>query len=348
MERRRGFTLIELLVVIAIIGILAAMLFPVFARAREAARKTQCLANVKNIAIAYQMYLTDYDRFFPSEHNSNVIDYMNGGSGSTLGCGCSDGRPCCTDRVAQINPYLKVPVILDDYVKNRQIWVCPSARSQQTFQIMDPTWNSKGQDNWFLTFVESQTDCPRFRSCDSPFPKGWGGSVTDTRQGGVWCTPDPGQGAFELSMSVAGGTYDMSTGEINDPARRFVCGDGGINTALGATETAQVAYPDTCRLDRVACDNTCGGDWANCEQSRACSPSLQDPYRYKWATDAQTRKTNAPARHMGGSNLGFADGHAKWMPAEEILWGGTKSWRGFGNGTIEGLDACVFPGPVEW
>src|SRR3974377_118939 len=59
--RAKGFTLIGLLVVIAIIGILAAMLFPVFARARESARKTQCLANVKNIAMAVPMYLGDYD-----------------------------------------------------------------------------------------------------------------------------------------------------------------------------------------------------------------------------------------------------------------------------------------------
>src|SRR5574340_1784468 len=184
MMRRRGFTLIELLVVIAIIGILAAMLFPVFARARESARKTQCLANVKNIAIAYQMYLTDYDKFMPSEHDSNVIAYFNG-DGPNEGCGCGDGRDCCTDRVAQANPFLKVPVILDDYTKNRDIWKCPSARTTQTFQIMDPTWNSQGREDWFLTFQEGEDNCPRFRSCDSPFPKGWGGAVTDTRQGGV-------------------------------------------------------------------------------------------------------------------------------------------------------------------
>jgi len=65
-RRRQGFTLIELLVVIAIIGILAAMLFPVFARARESARKTQCLSNVKNLALAFQMYLTDYDKLLPT------------------------------------------------------------------------------------------------------------------------------------------------------------------------------------------------------------------------------------------------------------------------------------------
>ena len=61
-----GFTLIELLVVIAIIGILAAMVFPVFARARESARKAVCLSNMKNLALAINMYLSDYnDTFWP-------------------------------------------------------------------------------------------------------------------------------------------------------------------------------------------------------------------------------------------------------------------------------------------
>jgi prepilin-type N-terminal cleavage/methylation domain-containing protein len=59
--KRRGFTLIELLVVIAIIAILAAILFPVFARARDAARKTQCVSNLKQIGTAILMYAQDYD-----------------------------------------------------------------------------------------------------------------------------------------------------------------------------------------------------------------------------------------------------------------------------------------------
>ncbi len=61
---RRGFTLIELLVVIAIIAILAAILFPVFARAREKARQTSCLSNMKQLGLAALMYAQDYDQRF--------------------------------------------------------------------------------------------------------------------------------------------------------------------------------------------------------------------------------------------------------------------------------------------
>jgi prepilin-type N-terminal cleavage/methylation domain-containing protein/prepilin-type processing-associated H-X9-DG protein len=70
--RQRGFTLIELLVVIAIIAILAAILFPVFAQAREAARKTQCLSNLKQMGLGIQMYAQDYDEQLPQ--GSRVIE----------------------------------------------------------------------------------------------------------------------------------------------------------------------------------------------------------------------------------------------------------------------------------
>ncbi len=62
---RKGFTLIELLVVIAIIAILAAILFPVFAQAREKARQTACLSNERQIGLAFGMYATDYDEQYP-------------------------------------------------------------------------------------------------------------------------------------------------------------------------------------------------------------------------------------------------------------------------------------------
>lgn len=65
--QQKGFTLIELLVVIAIIALLAAILFPVFARARENARRTACISNLKQISLGYMQYTQDYDERFPAE-----------------------------------------------------------------------------------------------------------------------------------------------------------------------------------------------------------------------------------------------------------------------------------------
>jgi prepilin-type N-terminal cleavage/methylation domain-containing protein len=69
--RTGGFTLIELLVVIAIIAILAAILFPVFARAREKARQTSCLSNVKQLGLGFMMYAQDYDETLPGVNYGN-------------------------------------------------------------------------------------------------------------------------------------------------------------------------------------------------------------------------------------------------------------------------------------
>ncbi|MDH7571512.1 MAG: prepilin-type N-terminal cleavage/methylation domain-containing protein, partial [Armatimonadota bacterium] len=67
--KKRGFTLIELLVVIAIIAILAAILFPVFARARENARKSTCLNNMKQVGAGLLMYAQDYDEVLPPRND---------------------------------------------------------------------------------------------------------------------------------------------------------------------------------------------------------------------------------------------------------------------------------------
>lgn len=72
MRKHRGFTLIELLVVIAIIAILAAILFPVFAKAREKARQASCQSNLKQLSLAVQQYVSDYDETLPATPDWNM------------------------------------------------------------------------------------------------------------------------------------------------------------------------------------------------------------------------------------------------------------------------------------
>src|SRR5436309_547217 len=104
MQRKGGFTLIELLVVIAIIAILAAILFPVFAQARESARKTTCLSNLKQMGLGMTMYVSDYDeQAVPWNlrlNNKNLYD--------------ANGVSLCWDRLIQ------------PYVKNTAFLACPS------------------------------------------------------------------------------------------------------------------------------------------------------------------------------------------------------------------------------
>jgi prepilin-type N-terminal cleavage/methylation domain-containing protein len=103
-KRLQGFTLIELLVVIAIIAILAAILFPVFAQARESARQTTCLSNCKQIGISMAMYTADYDEKFPAQRADGLVTLAAGGK-----------------EVTYYDALLP-------YQKNQQIWIDPSAQ----------------------------------------------------------------------------------------------------------------------------------------------------------------------------------------------------------------------------
>jgi prepilin-type N-terminal cleavage/methylation domain-containing protein/prepilin-type processing-associated H-X9-DG protein len=126
---KSGFTLIELLVVIAIIAILAAILFPVFAQAREKARSTSCLSNMKQIGTALYMYTQDYDELYPR------MDVCL----STPSPLNPNASPGCNNPWGQRMNHYKWPAWILPYIKNVDIFFCPS-RQRDAY-----AWNVDGE-----------------------------------------------------------------------------------------------------------------------------------------------------------------------------------------------------------
>jgi prepilin-type N-terminal cleavage/methylation domain-containing protein/prepilin-type processing-associated H-X9-DG protein len=187
-HKASGFTLIELLVVIAIIAILAAILFPVFAQAREAARKTACLSNTKQLGLGIMMYVQDYDEVYP----------MNSWDVPAIGVADNDLHSgnylSSVTWIWQIMPY----------IKNRQILVCPS----------DPN-----PENAFTGFDDDP--CNLTSCCDGwgiPTPMSY--SINDLIIGYAW-SGNP-NGCFGT-----GNTGSLSMAAIPAPASNYLLADEG-------------------------------------------------------------------------------------------------------------------------
>jgi prepilin-type N-terminal cleavage/methylation domain-containing protein len=143
---KSGFTLIELLVVIAIIALLAAILFPVFARARENARKSSCQNNLKQIGIGFTQYVQDYDENWVVPEQSIANSF------------CADGQPAFQTWEGRIQPY----------VKSWQVFRCPSnsnvqqqgnrvgtARCRSAYGISLNHWNGNRKNGWQTSISEA-------------------------------------------------------------------------------------------------------------------------------------------------------------------------------------------------
>ena len=142
--RKLGFTLIELLVVIAIIAILAAILFPVFAQAREAARKASCQSNLKQLGTAVAMYAQDYD--------GRLV--TGGGDCHGSPPGCSRSNPL---------PGLQWQWLIQPYVKNWGVYRCPSdPRDERQIPVSYSVNNAGMHDlgNWVSGTNEARLDQP--------------------------------------------------------------------------------------------------------------------------------------------------------------------------------------------
>jgi prepilin-type N-terminal cleavage/methylation domain-containing protein len=260
--RRRGFTLIELLVVIAIIAILAAILFPVFAQAREKARQTACLSNMKQIGLGLEMYRTDYDSYFPP---------------SQLG---------------PAGQLVSWPTMLYPYIKNEQIFVCPST-SKSTFSA-DTTLMNVGTPR---TYCAQTKTAPAFgidTAADGTQVKpflvnglSYGRNLIPTN---AWKTIGFA-GMDKSGFVTTGTTFSVAEAQVEDPATTI-----HIVDAMTGTATAGV---DPCTQG-----NSIRG--------------IQEEIRTDRYPDNTASKV--AHRHSGGFSCVKGDGHAKWHK-----WGSTKA-----------------------
>ncbi len=246
MRVRKGFTLIELLVVIAIIAILAAILFPVFAKAREAAKASACLNNVKQLGQAVLMYAMDWDDAGPRTL------WLADGSARTW----RDG----------VEPY-KCPWLIDGKF-NSKLWICKSGWYDSTYNL---PWERGGYYlpydtvnhqwiNWHLSDAQYPTETmlvgetPFYNSLDrDPLTAGthftcawwnfvcpknrWDGGMTGGAAGPDWAqagvlppvngnTGGPAHGTMNNLSFYDGHAKPMSAGEMLDSAWQQIHGSG--------------------------------------------------------------------------------------------------------------------------
>ncbi len=274
------------------------------------------------------MYLADNnDTLLPGEHRPEVIAFFNTQPGTLGGYDTADWSPedggNCWNAY-ESNPYLRWPVILDEYVKNRDVWRCPSHKlfKGAAWIIPGPDWLSNVMNN--VGNWPSPGDDWVGGPCEGAWPPGWGGVVTDSLTQ-MMLAMDPVAGnsehkAFVQSIAINGDgrNHGLKLAAVDDPVRFWICGDGGAQvTSLG---WGNVAYPDICCLE-------CSGlgwtvDW------EVCGPAMSDGGCYdcmqlhgngdgSMIRDPELRKPYT--RHLGGVNAGFLDGHAAWFNSTALV-----------------------------
>ena len=163
-RKKSGFTLIELLVVIAIIAILAAILFPVFARAREAARKATCQSNMKECAIALQQYWNDYDATIPS----SILGAAAAAGATPLAPGAVPTAAQQVDFITKqgvlppgsARPYTWPMALYEHMGKNKDIMFCPSDSVDHNISTdaVSYWWKTSADKAWYDTNIKAQKE----------------------------------------------------------------------------------------------------------------------------------------------------------------------------------------------
>jgi prepilin-type N-terminal cleavage/methylation domain-containing protein/prepilin-type processing-associated H-X9-DG protein len=299
---RKAFTLIELLVVIAIIAILAAILFPVFAQAKEAAKKSSCISNNKQINTALQLYIDGNDDVFPAAYYYNSPN----GPGSLDDSG--------------INHWSGV---MHPYIKNWNIFVCPSDKIKgqppTNFIGNNQGWGVPGgasagnpsiQDNqaYRISYTANEQIMPRPRG-------GVGGTLTGQPQSVVNAT------ALEGSANVI--AFTEFTDYLN-----AVSGGGPGGIRFKSHRPADALALDQAGTTPYDTSNTNNSPIYSITPDRAKQLFALQP-TIPFGSNAYPHLVYVNSgRHTGGGNtFSFADGHAKFMAVSatlncnNFLWG---------------------------
>lgn len=297
---RKGFTLIELLVVIAIISILAAILFPVFAQAREKARATACINNEKQIGTAIVQYTQDYDEMLPPAYWSFGKSDPNNSS---------------------LYVYDLFPWFVQPYIKTYSVWACPSDSNPESLALQASSFSPLCQGAPIVTYTVNEALFPRSGETDSAFPQFSYHMVSLSQLG----SPSSVIAIAETSSVTQSGNalerpvhaFTMCTQMMNPGSAAGYKGSDTSNCNDFYKATSAGSIPEPVSVNAVVSSYKAGagnGDvWP-------------DYYMGVSNTNAPRLSYTSQMRHQGGANYVFADGHAKWCTTtqavgSQFLWG---------------------------
>lgn len=287
LRRKNGFTLVELLIVVCIVAILAAILFPVFSRARENARRSSCQSNLKQISMAVMQYVQDYDEKFPMGEIYPVQP---------------TDKACAAAAAAEFTPKFKTLAltstttssqnmltwmsVIYDYTKSTQIYMCPSGPSLADGANWSASWRGVSGfgyaynplifQNWIWDAVEIT-----------------GGKDSIDASCNI------------LKPSIASGA--LAASRLTAPASVTMLADRGQTSreSLDCVDPVGKSHYCSCSHGGTAQNSNVTG-WLNGEDDLS-------------ASSVAGQGTNPARRHFEGGNHLFADGHVKWLSHSSFM-----------------------------